>query len=181
MCTGGHGRDRQRRRSRYASKYSTSPYTTLAAVPNTITGPATVNILTAVPVTMPSARKSMAGEATALAKPVMGTSVPAPAYRASRWYSPSAVSSTDRNTSVTEVAEAASCCVSPSACQPLAISCPTAQIPPPTTKASAVSLPMGELGDSCRTSASYSLGVTPSHPFPGNMCRFHRCYTCQNP
>ena len=30
----------------------------------------------------------MAGEATALAKPVMGTSVPAPAYRASRWYSP---------------------------------------------------------------------------------------------
>ena len=30
------------------------PYTTLAAVPNTITGPATVNILTAVPVTMPS-------------------------------------------------------------------------------------------------------------------------------
>lgn len=54
MCTGGHGRDRQRRRSRYASRYSTSPYTTLAAVPNTITGPATVNILTAVPVTMPS-------------------------------------------------------------------------------------------------------------------------------
>ena len=76
-------------------------------MPNTITGPATVNILTAVPVTMPSARKSMAGEATALAKPVMGTSVPAPAYRASRWYSPSAVSSADRNTSVTEVAEAA--------------------------------------------------------------------------
>ena len=54
MCTGGHGRDRQRRRSHYASRYSTSPYTTLAAVPNTITGPATVNILTAVPVTMPS-------------------------------------------------------------------------------------------------------------------------------
>ena len=38
----------------YPIKYSTSPYTTLAAVPNTITGPATVNILTAVPVTMPS-------------------------------------------------------------------------------------------------------------------------------
>jgi len=118
-----------------------------------------------------------------LGKPpvVVGPGVPAPASRASRWYSPSAVSSTDRNTSVTEVAEAASCCVSPSACQPLAISCPTAQIPPPTTKASAVSLPMGELGDSCRTSASYSLGVTPSHPFAGNMCRFRRGYTCQNP
>ena len=39
----------------YPIRYSTSPYTTLAAVPNTITGPATVNILTAVPVTMPSA------------------------------------------------------------------------------------------------------------------------------
>ena len=37
------------------SSHSTTPYTTLAAVPNTITGPATVNILTAVPVTMPSA------------------------------------------------------------------------------------------------------------------------------
>ena len=69
---------------RYPSSHSTSPYTALAAVPNTITGPATVNILTAVPVISPSARKSMAGEATALAKPVMGTSVPAPAYRASR-------------------------------------------------------------------------------------------------
>lgn len=39
----------------YPIRYSTSPYTTLAVVPNTITGPATVNILTAVPVTMPSA------------------------------------------------------------------------------------------------------------------------------
>ena len=39
----------------YPIRYSTSPYTTLAAVPNTITGPATVNIFTAVPVTTPSA------------------------------------------------------------------------------------------------------------------------------
>ena len=53
-------------------------------MPNTITGPATVNIFTAVPVISPSARKSIAGEATALANPVMGTNVPAPAYRASR-------------------------------------------------------------------------------------------------
>ena len=68
----------------YFTAHKINPYTALAAVPNTITGPATVNIFTAVPVTTPSARKSMAGEATALAKPVMGTSVPAPAYRASR-------------------------------------------------------------------------------------------------
>jgi len=33
----------------------TSPYTTLAVVPKTMTGPATENIFTAVPVTTPSA------------------------------------------------------------------------------------------------------------------------------
>lgn len=65
------------------TSHSTRPYTTLAAVPNTMTGPATVNIFTAVPVIRPSARKSTAGDTTALAKPVMGTSVPAPAQRAS--------------------------------------------------------------------------------------------------
>ena len=37
------------------SRHSITPYTTLAAVPNTITGPATVNIFTAVPVITPSA------------------------------------------------------------------------------------------------------------------------------
>src|SRR5699024_7503399 len=51
-----------------------TPYTALAATPKTITGPATVNILAAMPVISPSLLKSMAGEATALAKPVMGTS-----------------------------------------------------------------------------------------------------------
>ena len=109
-------------------------------MPYTITGPATVNIFTAVPVTSPSARKSIAGEATALANPVMGTSVPAPAYRASRWYSPSDVSTTDRNTSVTAVAVPASCAVSPSCSHSLPISCPSVQIPPPTANANAVSL-----------------------------------------
>lgn len=34
--------------------HSTSPYRTLAAVPNTMTGPATVNIFTAAPVMRPS-------------------------------------------------------------------------------------------------------------------------------
>ena len=36
------------------TSHSTRPYTTLAAVPNTMTGPATVNIFTAVPVIRPS-------------------------------------------------------------------------------------------------------------------------------
>ena len=49
------------------------PYTTLASVPKVMTGPATVNILAAMPVTKPSDLKSSAGEVTALEKPVMGT------------------------------------------------------------------------------------------------------------
>ena len=75
----------RKRGTSYLTAHKINPYTALAAVPNTITGPATVNIFTAVPVTTPSARKSMAGEATALAKPVMGTSDPAPALAASFW------------------------------------------------------------------------------------------------
>ena len=58
------------------------PYATLASVPNTMTGPATTNIFDAMPVMKPSLLKSMAGETTELAKPVIGTSVPAPAKRA---------------------------------------------------------------------------------------------------
>ena len=44
------------------------------------------NIFAAMPVMMPSALKSMAGETTELAKPVIGTSVPAPAKRARELY-----------------------------------------------------------------------------------------------
>ena len=55
------------------------PYTTLAEMPKVSTGPATVKIFAEVPVISPSRRNSMAGAATALAKPVMGTRVPAPA------------------------------------------------------------------------------------------------------
>ncbi len=39
----------------YPTSTSTSPYTALAAVPETITGPAMVNIFTIVPVMSPSA------------------------------------------------------------------------------------------------------------------------------
>lgn len=60
------------------STHSTAPYTTAASVPYTITGPAMVNILAPVPSTRPSALNSMAALTTALAKPVMGTSDPAP-------------------------------------------------------------------------------------------------------
>ena len=44
-----------------------------------------VNILAPVPQTLPSGLNSMAALTTALAKPVMGTSEPAPALAASFW------------------------------------------------------------------------------------------------
>ena len=50
-----------------------------------------VNILAPVPVTRPSERNSMAALTTALANPVMGTRLPAPAREASFWYQPRAV------------------------------------------------------------------------------------------
>ena len=48
-------------------------------IPYTSTGPAMVNIFAATPKTNPSFLNSMAGDTTALANPVIGTTVPAPA------------------------------------------------------------------------------------------------------
>ena len=69
---------------------------------------AMVNILAPTPFTQFSLLKSMAGDTTALAKPVIGTSVPAPANRASRQYSPNPVSTADSSTKEQEVAVPAS-------------------------------------------------------------------------
>ena len=86
-----------------------------------------------------------------MAKPVMGTSVPAPARRASLWYMPSPVASAERNTSVTDVAVPASAVSSPP--YQWDSSWPTTQMAPPTRKASAVFLTIGDGGDICFTSA----------------------------
>ena len=48
------------------------------AVPYSITGPEIMNIFAPSPVIKPSDLNSSAGETTAFAKPVIGTSVPAP-------------------------------------------------------------------------------------------------------
>ena len=53
-----------------------------ALMPYTSTGPAMANILAPMPRISPSLLNSSAGETMALAKPVMGTRVPAPAWRA---------------------------------------------------------------------------------------------------
>ena len=70
-----------------------------ARVPKTMTGPAIVNIFAQVPGMRPSRLNSSAGATTELAKPVIGTSVPAPAKRAISSYSPSPVNSAPRKTS----------------------------------------------------------------------------------
>ena len=80
----------------------------LAQVPKTITGPAMMNILAAVPVMKPSLLNSRAGETTALAKPVIGTSVPAPPSLAASSYTPRPVKSAPRNTRLMEQAVPAS-------------------------------------------------------------------------
>ena len=88
----------------------------------------------------------MAGEATALAKPVMGTSVPAPAWRASLWYRPSPVNSADRNTSDTDVAVAASSSFRPRNLYQSLRAWPRQQMAPPTRNASATFFHRGDLG-----------------------------------
>ena len=85
----------------------------LADVPQAITGPAIVNIFTQVPKIMPSALNSTEAEDTALANPVIGTSVPAPALLAILWYTRKAVNSTPRNTIVMGTAVETDCSLSP--------------------------------------------------------------------
>ena len=50
-----------------------------AEIPNTKTGPATVNIFPPTPITYPSDLYSIAGETIEFANPVIGTKEPAPA------------------------------------------------------------------------------------------------------
>ena len=64
-------------------------------MPNTKTGPATVNILAPSPVINPSLLNSMAGDTMEFAKPVIGTSVPAPATFAILSYQPNAVNTAE--------------------------------------------------------------------------------------
>ena len=70
-----------------------------ASTPNTIIGPATINIFAAIPYTIPSVLNSIAGEATLFAKPVIGTIEPAPAFRPILSYTPSPVNNVPKKIS----------------------------------------------------------------------------------
>ena len=56
-----------------------NPTIMLATTPDTITGPATVNIFTQIPNIIPSCLNSIAGLVTEFENPVIGTMEPAPA------------------------------------------------------------------------------------------------------
>ena len=76
------------------------PNTQLVNTPYNITGPAIVNILHPIPYTWPSFLNSIAGDATELANPVIGTITPAPANFAILANNPKPVSNALIKTSV---------------------------------------------------------------------------------
>ena len=126
-----------------------------------------MNIFAPTPETSPSLRNSMAGETTALAKPVMGTRVPAPALAASFWYQPIAVVKADRPMSVALVSVPASVSVKPRAAYSVRRPSPKRQMAPPTKNAHRQSFKSGEGGDAaalteiarCLTTEAYHAGV----------------------
>ena len=104
-----------------------------ASTPKTIIGPATINIFAAMPYIMPSVLNSIAGDATELAKPVIGTIDPAPAFLPILSYTPNPVKRVPKKIRITLTVPA-----STSPCNPNANSkiyrknCPMQQINPPT-------------------------------------------------
>ncbi len=124
-------------------------------MPYTRTGPAMVNSRAPVPSTQPSGVNSMAGEVMALAKPVIGTPVPAPAYRAMRSNTPIPVSSAVKNTNVMEAKLEAEAAVIPSIVVPASIRAwPKTQMQPPTQKARRHPWPNLDLGVSRPTKSA---------------------------
>ena len=110
----------------------------------------------------------------ALAKPVMGTSVPAPARFASSSNHPRPVASAVAKISVTDTAVPACSLSSPQDWYRFISPCPTAQIPPPTKKAQSIFFPMGEGLARSPTSLLYSsldISTKTTSLFP-SMSRF---------
>ena len=97
----------------------------------------------------------MADETMELAKPVMGTSVPAPALAASFWYQPIAVVKADRPMSVALVSVPASVSVKPRAAYSVRRPSPKRQMAPPTKNAHRQSFKSGEGGDAAALTPNY--------------------------
>ena len=100
-----------------------------------------------VPVMIFSLLNSIAGETTAFAKPVIGTSVPAPQCWAILSYTPTAVRVADRPMSVTLTKPRACVSGSPAARYSPSSAWPRQQIAPPETYAKTRFLRNGEPGE----------------------------------
>ena len=95
-----------------------------------------VNSLQPRPSTRPSRVYSIAGETMALAKPLMGTNAPAPAYWPILSNTPAPVSTAVSSTIITLAKVEAAEVVRSSQERPTSMkTCPRAQMPPPTMKA----------------------------------------------
>ena len=120
-----------------------------------MTGPAMVNIFAPTPRMKPSVFESIAALDTAFAKPVMGTSVPAPAICAILSNTPNPVRITAIRISVSDVRHPASILSSPSeSLYSLQRKCPTVQMQPPIRNAAVQFL---KIGDFAALSSAYFL------------------------
>ena len=106
-------------------------------MPETMTGPATVNILTHIPKMMPSLLNSIALEQMLFAKPVIGTIVPAPAILAMSSNTPIPVSKQVMKIKMTSVHAPSSVSVIAGYLydKTSVINCPKQQINPPNKNA----------------------------------------------
>lgn len=144
-----------------------------------MTGPAIVNIFAPTPRMKPSVLNSMAGAETALEKPVIGTSVPAPANFAMSSYTLKPVNNAAKVTKVMDVAQDASIFSISKAKNPFMMNCPKVQIKPPTQKALRQSFQMGDFGarDCAIFSNSFSvMQIPPKTVCPNPNFLFTECY-----
>ena len=118
-----------------------------AEIPNTRTGPATVNIFPPTPITLPSDFYSIAGETIDFAKPVIGIKEPAPANFPILLKILSPVKNAEIPIKIIDTIVPDSVWSKPRSLQIFIIICPIVQINPPTQKALKQFFNIGELGD----------------------------------
>ena len=123
------------------------PTKTDEEIPYTSTGPATVNILLPTPIIYPSDLYSIAGETIEFAKPVIGTSEPAPANLPILLKIFNPVRNAAMPIKTIETTVFAIAVSIPLYLQKSAMICPIEQINPPTQNALKQFFIIGELGD----------------------------------
>ena len=116
-------------------------------IPNTRTGPATVNIFPPTPITYPSDLYSIAGETTEFANPVIGINEPAPANFPILLKTFIPVKKALRPIKIIDTIVPLISVLKPRSLQMFKIIWPIEHIKPPTQKALTQFFIIGELGD----------------------------------